>query len=52
MLCQPLLPDLTTERGVVEDLMQWEQVFGDGFKAIFTFIYRIESGFAAGRGNV
>ena len=31
----------TTERDV-EDLMQWEQVFGDGFKAIFTFIYWIE----------
>ncbi len=31
----------TTERDV-EDLMQWEQVFGDGFKAMFTFIYWIE----------
>jgi hypothetical protein len=31
----------TTERDV-EDLMQWEQVFGDGFKAIFTFIYWID----------
>src|SRR5690242_17351054 len=30
----------TTERDV-EDLMQWEQVFGDGFKAILTFIYWI-----------
>jgi hypothetical protein len=32
----------TTERDV-EDLMQWEQVFGDGFKAILTFIYWIEA---------
>ena len=31
----------TTERDV-EDLMQWEQVFGEGFKAILTFIYWIE----------
>ena len=23
--------------------MQWEQVFGDGFKAIFTFIYWIDA---------
>ena len=30
-----------TERDV-EDLMQWEQVFGDGFKAILTFVYWIE----------
>ncbi|HEX3357795.1 MAG TPA: HYExAFE family protein [Tepidisphaeraceae bacterium] len=27
----------------VEDLMQWEQVFGDGFKAVLTFIYWIET---------
>jgi len=27
----------------VEDLMQWEQVFGDGFKAILTFIYWIDA---------
>jgi hypothetical protein len=27
----------------VEDLMQWEQVFGEGFKAILTFIYWIET---------
>jgi hypothetical protein len=32
----------TTERDV-EDLMQWEQVFGEGFKALFTFIYWIDS---------
>lgn len=31
----------TTERDV-EDLMQWEQVFGDGFRAVLTFIYWIE----------
>lgn len=27
----------------VEDLMQWEQVFGDGFKAVLTFIYWIDA---------
>src|SRR5258706_8745456 len=32
----------TTERDVA-DLMQWEQVFGDGFKALLTFIYWIEA---------
>lgn len=26
----------------VNDLMQWEQVFGDGFKAVLMFIYWIE----------
>lgn len=26
----------------VDDLMQWEQVFGDGFRAIFAFVYWIE----------
>ena len=31
----------TTERDV-QDLMQWEQVFGDGFKAVLGFIYWIE----------
>ena len=31
----------TTERDV-EDLTQWEQVFGDGFKAVFSFVYWIE----------
>ena len=31
----------TTERDVA-DLMQWEQVFGDGFKAILCFVYWIE----------
>ena len=30
-----------TERDV-EDLVQWEQVFGDGFKAVFSFVYWIE----------
>src|SRR3954467_5692379 len=28
----------TTERDV-DDLMQWEQVFGDGFKAVRRFVY-------------
>jgi hypothetical protein len=32
----------TTERDVT-DLMQWEQVFGDGFKAIISFIYWIDA---------
>jgi DNA-binding sugar fermentation-stimulating protein len=32
----------TTERDV-QDLMQWEQVFGEGFKAVFTFIYWIDA---------
>lgn len=27
----------------VSDLVQWEQVFGDGFKALLTFIYWIEA---------
>jgi DNA-binding sugar fermentation-stimulating protein len=31
----------TTERDVT-DLMEWERVFGEGFKAIFTFIYWID----------
>lgn len=31
----------TTERDVT-DLMQWEQVFGDGFKAVITFMYWID----------
>jgi hypothetical protein len=32
----------TTERDV-DDLMQWQQVFGEGFKAVLTFIYWIEA---------
>src|SRR5438477_12867988 len=31
----------TTERDVA-DLLQWEQVFGDGFKAVLTFVYWID----------
>src|SRR3954464_5574063 len=31
----------TTEKDI-DDLMQWEQVFGEGFKAILTFIYWID----------
>ena len=31
----------TTQRDVT-DLMQWEQVFGEGFKAVFTFMYWID----------
>lgn len=30
-----------TERDI-SDLMQWEQVFGEGFKAVLTFIYLID----------
>jgi hypothetical protein len=30
-----------TERDV-SDLMQWEQVFGDGFRAVLTFVYWID----------
>src|SRR5450432_2833516 len=26
----------------VNDLMEWEQVFGEGFKAVLTFVYWIE----------
>jgi hypothetical protein len=31
----------TTERDV-SDLVQWEQVFGEGFKAVLTFVYWID----------
>ena len=31
----------------VTDLMQWEQVFGDGYKAVLTFIYWIDPPLAA-----
>ena len=44
------LRDRTSRRGFetwatqrdIEDLMQWEQVFGEGFKAVLTFIYWID----------
>jgi hypothetical protein len=32
----------TTERDV-DDLMQWEQVFGDGFKGMLAFVFDIET---------
>lgn len=32
----------TTQRDV-EDLLQWEQVFGEGFRAILAFIYWIDA---------
>ena len=32
----------TTQRDV-EDLQQWEQVFGEGFKAVLSFIYWIDA---------
>jgi hypothetical protein len=34
----------------VNDLMQWEQVFGEGFKAVLMFIYWIEPPLTAGDG--
>jgi hypothetical protein len=34
----------------VNDLMQWEQVFGEGFKAVLMFIYWIEPPLNAGLG--
>src|SRR5438309_11223897 len=39
----------TTERDV-EDLIQWQQVFGEGFKALLSFIYWIEAPLAPGEG--
>ena len=35
--------DVTTLQRDVEDLLQWEQVFGEGFRALFAFIYWIEA---------
>jgi hypothetical protein len=32
----------TTERDVI-DLLQWEQVFGEGFRAILAFVYWIDA---------
>lgn len=32
----------TTEKDV-EDLIQWQEVFGEGFKAVLTFVYWIEA---------
>jgi hypothetical protein len=34
----------------VKDLVEWETVFGEGFKAILTFVYWIEPPLAAGPG--
>lgn len=34
----------------VTDLMQWEQVFGEGFKAILTFVYWIDPPLSPERG--
>jgi hypothetical protein len=34
----------------VNDLMQWEQVFGEGFKAVLTFIYWIDPPLTPERG--
>ena len=39
----------TTEQDVT-DLMQWEQVFGEGFKAVFSFVYWIEPPLSAEAG--
>src|SRR5438045_2626584 len=38
-----------TERDV-NDLMQWEQVFGEGFKAVLAFIYWIDAPLAPDAG--
>ncbi len=32
-----------TSQRDVEDLMQWEQVFGENFKAVLTFVYWIDA---------
>ena len=34
----------------VTDLMQWEQVFGDGFRALLSFVYWIEAPLTPGPG--
>lgn len=34
----------------VDDLLQWEQVFGDGFKALFMFVYWIDAPLIPERG--
>jgi hypothetical protein len=39
----------TTQRDV-EDLLQWEQVFGDGFRAVLTFVYWVDPPLAAEAG--
>lgn len=39
----------TTEQDV-KDLMEWEQVFGDGFKAVFIFVYWIDPPLSADAG--
>src|ERR1051325_10662661 len=40
-----------TEQDVV-DLMQWEQVFGEGYKAVLTFIYWIDPPLAPEAGRL
>jgi hypothetical protein len=39
-----------TTRRDVDDLQQWEQIFGDGYKAVLTFIYWIEPPLSAEAG--
>jgi hypothetical protein len=34
----------------VDDLLQWEQVFGDGFKAVLSFVYWIDPPLTPGPG--
>ena len=41
----------TTEQDVA-DLMQWEQVFGEGYKALITFIYWIDPPLTPAAGHV
>jgi hypothetical protein len=36
----------------VSDLLQWEQVFGEGFTAIFAFVYWIDPPLFAGGGEI
>jgi hypothetical protein len=38
-----------TERDI-DDLMQWEQVFGDGFKGMLAFVYEIDAPLATMEG--
>ena len=41
----------TTEQDVA-DLMQWQEVFGQGYKAVLTFVYWIDPPLTAGAGHV
>ena len=43
------VPEVQPEKDV-EDLLQWEQVFGEGFKAVLAFMYWIEAPLTPGEG--